>query len=46
MIYNHLYDETDDTLSNLVDVHVSNLRKKLGKDLITTRRGLGYLIDA
>jgi len=25
-------------------VHVSNIRKKLGKDLITTRRGLGYII--
>jgi two-component system OmpR family response regulator len=45
MIYEHLFDETDDSLSNLVDVHVSNLRKKLGKDLISTRRGQGYLID-
>ncbi|HMO37579.1 MAG TPA: winged helix-turn-helix domain-containing protein, partial [Gemmatales bacterium] len=31
---------------NLVDVHISNIRKKLGKDLITTRRGLGYMIYA
>jgi two-component system, OmpR family, response regulator len=46
MIYEHLFDENDDTLSNLVDVHVSNVRKKLGKDFITTRRGQGYLIDA
>jgi two-component system OmpR family response regulator len=45
MIYEHLFDETEDTLSNLVDVHVSNVRKKLGKDFITTRRGQGYLID-
>jgi two-component system OmpR family response regulator len=44
-IYNHLFDETDDSLSNLVDVHVSNIRKKLGKDFITTRRGLGYMIE-
>ena len=43
-IYDHLFDETDDTLSNLVDVHVSNLRRKLGKDFITTRRGQGYLL--
>jgi two-component system OmpR family response regulator len=45
-LYEHLFDETDDTLSNLVDVHVSNLRKKLGRDLIVTRRGQGYLIEA
>jgi two-component system, OmpR family, response regulator len=43
-LYDHLFDEEDDTLSNLLDVHVSNLRKKLGHDLITTRRGLGYSI--
>jgi two-component system OmpR family response regulator len=45
MMYEHLFDETEDSLSNLVDVHVSNVRKKLGKDFITTRRGQGYLID-
>jgi two-component system OmpR family response regulator len=45
-IYEHLFDEDDDTLSNLVDVHVSNVRKKLGKDFISTRRGQGYVIDA
>jgi two-component system OmpR family response regulator len=44
MIYDHLYDEDDDSLSNLVDVHVSNVRKKLGKAFITTRRGQGYLL--
>lgn len=45
MIYEHLFDENEDTLSNLVEVHVANIRKKLGKDFITTRRGLGYVID-
>ncbi len=44
MIYDHLFDENDDTLSNLTDVHVSNIRKKLGKEFIITRRGQGYLI--
>jgi DNA-binding response OmpR family regulator len=44
-IYEHLFDESDDTLSNLLEVHVSNLRKKLGRDLIATRRGLGYVLD-
>jgi two-component system OmpR family response regulator len=45
MIYDHLFDEDDDTFSNLVDVHVSNIRKKLGRDFISTRRGQGYVID-
>ena len=43
-IYEKLFDESDDSLSNLVDVHVSNLRRKLGKDFITTRRGQGYIL--
>ena len=44
-LYEHLFDENDSTLSNLLDVHVSNLRKKLGHDFITTRRGHGYCIE-
>lgn len=44
MIYDHIFDEEDDSLSNLVDVHVANIRKKLGKDFITTRRGEGYQV--
>lgn len=43
-LYEHLFDEGDDTLSNLLDVHVSNLRKKLGRDFISTRRGHGYCL--
>jgi two-component system OmpR family response regulator len=45
MIYDHLFDEEEDTLSNLVDVHISNVRKKLGKEFIATRRGQGYVLD-
>lgn len=45
-LYEHLFDEDESTLSNLLDVHVSNLRKKLGSDIITTRRGLGYCIPS
>jgi len=45
-LYEHLFDETDDTLSNLLDVHVFNLRKKLGAQLITTRRGQGYCVES
>src|SRR6266850_4689706 len=44
-LYEHLFDETDDTLSNLLDVHIFSIRKKLGRDLITTRRGQGYCIE-
>ena len=44
-LYEHLFDEDDESLSNLLDVHVSNLRKKLGAELITTRRGHGYCIE-
>lgn len=43
-IYEHIFDENDDTLSNLLDVHVFSIRKKLGHDLITTRRGQGYCV--
>ena len=46
MLYEHLFDENEDTLSNLLDVHVFNIRRKLSKDFITTRRGQGYVIDA
>ena len=44
-LYEHLFDESDDTLSNLLDVHVFSIRKKLGHDLIATRRGQGYCIE-
>jgi two-component system OmpR family response regulator len=44
-LYEHLFDETDDTLSNLLDVHVFNIRKKLGANLVVTRRGQGYCVE-
>jgi two-component system, OmpR family, response regulator len=44
-LYEHLLDESDDTLSNLVDVHVFGIRKKLGAELIATRRHQGYCIE-
>jgi two-component system OmpR family response regulator len=45
-IYEHIYGEEEDTFSNVVDVYVGNLRRKLGADVIETRRGHGYLIRA
>ena len=44
-LYEHLFDESDDTLSNLVDVHVFSIRKKLGQQVILTKRGQGYWIE-
>ncbi len=44
-LFEHLFDENDDTLSNLLDVHIFSIRKKLGADLIATRRGQGYCIE-
>lgn len=41
-----LYRDDSEILSNAIDVHVASLRRKLGGDVIQTRRGLGYLIDA
>jgi two-component system OmpR family response regulator len=45
-LYEHLYDHTEDTLSNVLDVYVASLRRKLGPDIVRTRRGHGYMIDA
>lgn len=44
-LYEHVFDERADTKSNLLDVHVYNIRKKLGWALIATRRGHGYCIE-
>jgi two-component system, OmpR family, response regulator len=44
-IYDHIFGEDDDSLSNLIDVHISHIRKKLGAEFIVTRRGQGYIID-
>jgi two-component system OmpR family response regulator len=44
-LYEHLRGEDDDTLSNVMDVHVAGIRRKLGADLISTKRGHGYCIE-
>ncbi len=36
-------DGVEDVASNLLDVHIHNLRKKLGSERIKTVRGLGYI---
>jgi DNA-binding response OmpR family regulator len=40
-----LYGWQEEVESNAVEVHVSNLRKKLGPGLIRTIRGVGYLVE-
>ena len=39
----HLYDGETERDSNVLEVHVNRLRGKLGKAVIETRRGQGYL---
>ncbi|MBL4569917.1 MAG: response regulator transcription factor [Alcanivorax sp.] len=39
----HLYDNEHDRDSNVLEVHVNRLRRKLGKHVIETRRGQGYV---
>ncbi len=44
-LYDHLFGEEDSTLSNVLDVNVSRVRSKFGKDFIITHRGHGYSIE-
>ncbi|WP_337058391.1 response regulator transcription factor [Pseudomonas sp. USHLN015] len=38
----HLYDGETERDSNVIEVHVNHLRRKLGRSVIETRRGQGY----
>ena len=38
----HLYDGESERDSNVVEVHINRLRRKLGGEVIQTRRGQGY----
>ncbi|HKI59863.1 MAG TPA: response regulator transcription factor [Mariprofundaceae bacterium] len=42
----HVYDYDSEKESNVIEVYISRLRKKLGKGYILTRRGQGYLFNA
>jgi DNA-binding response OmpR family regulator len=45
-IEEHIYDWSNEEIeSNTIEVHVSSLRRKLGKTFIKTIRGLGYMIS-
>ena len=39
-----LYGWGDEIESNAVEVHIHNLRKKLGPETIRTLRGIGYML--
>lgn len=45
-LFSHLWDFNDESFSNVVDVHIKNLRKKLdqgeSENLLETVRGVGY----
>jgi DNA-binding response OmpR family regulator len=47
-IAEHVWDETFDPFSNLIEVYINRLRRKLGDDaakpILQTRRGSGYLL--
>src|SRR5690606_37907315 len=45
-LLDHLYSDNDDTASNVLDVYVASLRRKLGAGIISTRRGHGYIVEA
>jgi len=45
-ICEHIYSESSDVFSNVIDVHIAALRRKLGAHVIQTRRGHGYIVNA
>lgn len=48
MLWEHVWESNSEPDSNVVDVYVGYLRKKLGRDpeYLETRRGLGYVFTA
>jgi len=46
MIEDKLYGWGDEVSSNTIEVHISNLRKKLPENFIRTIRGVGYTINS
>jgi two-component system OmpR family response regulator len=41
----HIYDQDFDRDSNTIEVFITRIRKKLGAELISTTRGLGYSLN-
>lgn len=42
----HVYEYDSDKDSNVIEVYINRLRQKLGKEVIETRRGQGYVFGA
>ncbi len=42
----HVYDYDSDKDSNVIEVYIKRLRQIVGKDMIQTRRGQGYVFSA
>src|SRR3990172_1594991 len=42
----HVYEFDADKDSNVIEIYINRLRQKIGKDLIETRRGQGYIFRA
>ncbi|MBT4592484.1 MAG: response regulator [Porticoccaceae bacterium] len=45
ILENRLYGWGEEVSSNALEVHIHNLRKKLGSDFIKTVRGVGYRVN-
>jgi len=49
MLLEYVWDYHFDPQTNVIDVHISRLRQKIGQDvnkqIIKTMRGSGYIID-
>jgi len=42
----HIYEQDFERESNTIEVLIGRVRRKLGVDVIKTRRGLGYTLEA
>ncbi len=45
-IQERLFDENEDSMSNMIDVYIYRLRQKFGKSRILSRRRMGYQLVA
>ena len=41
-LLDHLYAMDEERDANIIEVYVARLRRKLGRDVIKTQRGMGY----
>jgi two-component system, OmpR family, response regulator len=45
-LFDHVYESEQDMSGNALEVLIGRVRKKLGAELIETRRGYGYIVEA